>query len=272
MSKVFEEVNYITELSKIITEGDSLNEESFLNLINSINSETGDTDELKVILNGLFYDSLLHSNFPIAEMFLKIDVDVTTSGSICQSPLIKACDNGKIGIVQWLIEHNVDPKADSYKGYSPLHCASFSNSDDIVELLIECGVDVNAQNPKGETALHAACLLLHEKVVKILLNADELDVNLQSTHGETPLHYACASSNMNIDIPIALVEKGANIFLKNDDDESPLDDLTEKAQRKELRETFYKQNPKLERNQFSFYSPLIEEESKEDAKITFTLS
>jgi len=76
-------------------------------------------------------------------------------------------------------------------------------------------------NFKGETSLMVACKANNYKSVETLLNQDHINVNNQDKNGNTALHYAIQCRNPQM--IQKLIECGANVQLKNSNDQSPYD-------------------------------------------------
>ena len=72
-----------------------------------------------------------------------------------------ACENGRIAIVQLLIEQGADVEARDWRGNTPLMTAADSvyahvDAAEIARYLISQGADIHAKKPEGETALDIA--------------------------------------------------------------------------------------------------------------------
>ena len=83
-----------------------------------------------------------------------------------------------------------------------------------------CGIPPNLCNRDGQSLLHFACEKGHVSIVEYLLSKEEVDLHcLEKKKGDCPLHvavHACAS-----DCAAALLSAGANVNLKNAEEESP---------------------------------------------------
>ena len=90
--------------------------------------------------------------------------------------------------------------------------------DEFVRWLTEQGLDVNVENYYGRSPLdrHAA---LGDNTVKLLFELGA-DVERVDRYGNSPLHTAASFFHSNT--VRFLVEKGANVYLKNDMDQIPL--------------------------------------------------
>lgn len=77
---------------------------------------------------------------------------------------------------------------------------------------------LNIQNKKGETPLHSLLIYDIQKYQSEFITKDM--INLQDNKGNTCLHYACIQSNINI--CRELLENGADMFIRNNDNKLPL--------------------------------------------------
>jgi len=78
------------------------------------------------------------------------------------------------------------------------------------------GADVNAKAFNGGTPLHGA---QDAQIVKILVSSGA-DINVKCTSdGRTPLHFSI--DNKNTDVAIALINNGADVNIRADDDLTP---------------------------------------------------
>ena len=148
-----------------------------------------------------------------------------------ESDIFKACKEGKLTSVQWLIEkENVDKnkrieKTDSnndlWKDDTPIHIASMNGHLPIVQYLIEKqNVDIDIKGGwKERTPLQYACEEGHLPIVEYLISKGA-NVNAKDEDGNYVIHYASKGGllpivqylieKQNIDINI----KGANIEAK----------------------------------------------------------
>ena len=102
-----------------------------------------------------------------------------------------------------------------------LHWASWDGKLNLVELLIQRGAKLNSLNSCNDTPLHCAVKNGHYEVVNYLIKFNISGVNAINLHGNTPLHYACYYSYL--DICIVLVNSGGLLNLCNRYSQIPLD-------------------------------------------------
>ena len=147
---------------------------------------------------------------------------VTEESEDYEPDIFKACKEGKLTSVQYLIEkQNADKEITGNGGKTPLHYACEFGHLLIVEYLISKGADIEAKDIYYWTPLHFACKEDHLEIVEYLISkgADIEAKEWMDLNG--PLHIA--SQYDNIDVVNCLVSKGANKHAKNDDDETPYD-------------------------------------------------
>eukprot|EP01084_Bolivina_argentea_P065232 118917_1 len=94
--------------------------------------------------------------------------------------------------------------------------------NEIKDYILEHKIDINKQNENGTTFLNFAVDNDKYELTKLLINKFNANVNLGDDMGYTPLH--CAAMSGNKQVIKLLIENGANINAKsNDDDEIPAD-------------------------------------------------
>ena len=134
--------------------------------------------------------------------------------------LHKAVEQNRIDIMKWLIDNGV--KTDSKKqNQTPLHVAVRLLKDplEVVKCLIENGADTNAKDSDGNAPLHFATGNDSLEVVKCLIE-NGADTNLKGSGEMTPLHFA--ASNSSLEIVKCLIENRADIDAKNLDGKTAL--------------------------------------------------
>ena len=138
-------------------------------------------------------------------------------------PLIAACKNEHVSVVQLLLTNGANPNLqedcieDRYHGSFPLHIAATDGNFELVELLLKHGADIDVTDMRGDTALHRAVRFYSVKhlncgnqtsVVDILLE-NKADVNKMNNCGETQL-YLAASRGLLYVVNKMLEECGGN--------------------------------------------------------------
>jgi ankyrin repeat protein len=122
-------------------------------------------------------------------------------------------------VAKLLIDHGADIKADLKKEGSLLYSAANLGYKDLVEALIAHGADINDAKG-GETALHGAIAERHRDVAELLINKGA-DVTLKNMSGRTPLHFL---ANYIDDQKLAelMIKHGADINARDKNGETPL--------------------------------------------------
>ena len=111
-----------------------------------------------------------------------------------QAPFLTAALAGDITVMKLLLEHGADPKIDTFRGTSPLMAAAGVNWVvaqtwtegpaqllEAVKLCYELGMDVNQANSMGVTALHGAANRGSEDIIRFLV---EKGANLEARDNE----------------------------------------------------------------------------------------
>ena len=141
------------------------------------------------------------------------------------SDIYKACQEGKLRTVQYLIEkENVDQNTrveyndyelGIWNGETPIHIASKNGHLPIVKYLIEQqNVDIDIKGRSERTPLHYACEGGHLSIVQYLIEKQNVDIDIKGYEERTPLHCACEKCHL----PIAeyLISKGADAKAKDE--------------------------------------------------------
>ena len=114
-------------------------------------------------------------------------------------------------------------KANLY-GESLLHIAARAGHPVVLRMLLskDCSL-INLQDNFDATALHRSCWIGHLTNVLTLLDYENIDVNLQTLSGRSPLHHAAMDGN--VQIIQALLNKNADVNLKDSDGLTPVQAL-----------------------------------------------
>ncbi|XP_015240634.1 PREDICTED: tonsoku-like protein [Cyprinodon variegatus] len=124
------------------------------------------------------------------------------------------------------------------KGETSLHRACIDGNLKQVQYLVEQGHPVNPRDYCGWTPLHEACNHGHYDIVAVLLErgANINDPGGPLCEGVTPLHDALACGNLKV--AQLLVQRGASVTIRNSKGETPMDTLRhwQRTYRRELDE------------------------------------
>ncbi|OGP62749.1 MAG: hypothetical protein A2170_10050 [Deltaproteobacteria bacterium RBG_13_53_10] len=128
-------------------------------------------------------------------------------------------------ILEFLIEHGVDPTIKGNVGISPLLAASVEAVESEVRLLIDHGADVNESDSWKSTPLHHACRVLSAKhglkdsvaTIRLLLDKGA-QVNAIDSDGKTPLIVASGGEEPlqpQVQVIEILLEHGAQVNIQD---------------------------------------------------------
>ncbi|XP_048136306.1 ankyrin-1-like isoform X1 [Rhodamnia argentea] len=140
--------------------------------------------------NGL---TILHysagsGNIKLMNFLLSKGVNIECQSSSC-SPLIFSAVCGQQDAVKVLLEHHVNPNAQTVDGLTPLFASVNNGSLECLELLIQWGAKVNVTLPEGETPLHVAASKGKLDIINCLLEAGA-DPNVRDEDEMTPIQVA----------------------------------------------------------------------------------
>lgn len=153
------------------------------------------------------------------------------------SKLFRADQNGSLEILTQAIADGASVTAVDHNGYAALSMAVMSGHAHCVEFLISQKADVNSKSLEGWSALHLSAAHEHLGCMKVLLrNGADIHATCTRTFqevdsynqevtvhvdGYTPLHLAV--ENHALKIVEYLITCGAELSLRNEDGETPLD-------------------------------------------------
>ena len=137
------------------------------------------------------------------------------------TPLIMACRNGHLDVVEYLVEKcsseieqvgSVTFDGETIEGAPPLWCAAAAGYLPIVKFLIKRGGGVNNTTYTNSTPLRAACFDGHHEIVKYLVE-NSADIEIANRHGHTCLMISCYKGHLKI--VKYLLEKKADVNRKS---------------------------------------------------------
>ncbi|XP_028132524.1 putative ankyrin repeat protein RF_0381 [Diabrotica virgifera virgifera] len=131
-----------------------------------------------------------------------------------------AAEQGHLDILKLLVS-SYGVKCLHYSKYNhPIHFAAANGKVLMVECLLEIGTEVNFVDNRNRTPLHKAAQFDDKSTVELLLK-NKADIDPKDEYGCTPLHYAVIQNNLPI-IDI-LIEWGADVNMTDLNKRSPLD-------------------------------------------------
>eukprot|EP01027_Heterolobosea_sp_BB2_P014661 GEZU01021028.1.p1 GENE.GEZU01021028.1~~GEZU01021028.1.p1 ORF type:complete len:215 (-),score=56.31 GEZU01021028.1:20-664(-) len=167
------------------------------------------------------HDHLHRCTTPVCKILKEKGGDVNIKEQRNQvTPLHWAAREGKLNVLEFLLENGADINFQDKDGYSALHYAALNGHTDVVRHLVKEGANVNAVDNQLRTPLHRACEKNRFDCVKILVVDGKADVNKQNRHGWTALHYASYANYSNI--CVYLLNRGASQELKDSEGRKPL--------------------------------------------------
>lgn len=123
------------------------------NGLTALMAASGDKGKLEII------KALVEGKGGLLSVFSK-GADVNAQDDNGETALMRACANGKLEIVKYLISKGADVNAKitvgQHKGLTALIGASFGGYLEVVKYLVSKGADINAKSDSGMTALNVA--------------------------------------------------------------------------------------------------------------------
>ena len=104
--------------------------------------------------------------------------------------------NGHAAVVDALLAQNANINSRGFDGQTPLLIACLENQLEVVELLCNKGTDVSAQRNDGDTSLHIAVRKNLLEITKVLLRYGATLIS--NKDGLTPLEIAKEKQNSEI--------------------------------------------------------------------------
>ncbi|KAM9323190.1 histone-lysine N-methyltransferase EHMT1 [Pholidichthys leucotaenia] len=190
----------------------------------------------------------------ICHMLVQAGANLDMCDEDQRTPLMEACENNHMEVVLYLLRAGASAAQKDAEGFTCLHLAAKSGHYKIVEHLLSTRlIDINCQDDGGWTAMIWATEYKHADQVKLLLSkgADssirdkeeniclhwaafsgsveiaELLLNTHcnlhavNIHGDSPLHIAARENRL--DCVTLFLSRGADVFLKNREGETPPD-------------------------------------------------
>ena len=135
-------------------------------------------------------------------------------------------NNIYLNLIEYIVskkeESNIEEyinKQDNY-GDTCVHRACFNGNIKIVRFLIEKGASVFINTNVGVNPLHSSAYKGHNEIVRYLITEHKVPINIETNSKGVPLHYAVGQNRD--DIVLMLLELGANVNAVNKDGVSSL--------------------------------------------------
>ncbi|XP_034048989.1 histone-lysine N-methyltransferase EHMT1 isoform X2 [Thalassophryne amazonica] len=190
----------------------------------------------------------------ICHMLVQAGANLDICDEDQRTPLMEACENNHMETVLYLLRAGASAAHKDVEGFTCLHLAAKSGHYNIVEHLLATGlIEINCQDDGGWTAIIWATEYKHVDQVKLLLS-EGADVSVRdkeeniclhwaafsgsveiaellldaccelqavNIHGDSPLHIAARENRL--DCVTLFLSRGADVFLKNREGETPPD-------------------------------------------------
>ena len=112
-------------------------------------------------MTALLKEWLIQNEYPLD--------DLNAVGKYGNSPIMKACREANIGLVDELISLGVDLNIKNVDGNSALWNSCFGNSYECFEALVKAGIDIDSQNVNDVTSLMYCASAGKDDFVELLL-------------------------------------------------------------------------------------------------------
>jgi len=212
-----------------------------------------DVDEINYSGNAPLHDAqLTDDRYALSYMLLNAGANPDIRDADGNTPLhLVSMLHSEIAIARLLLNRGALIGLRNKEGSTPLLLAVEARDRELSELFIENGADIFARNSKaltpaqralsygvefsswffadtvveevdnvGRGVLHmAAAMRVPSEILAVVLNT-KVNPNLRDYNGNTALHYALVDKN--IPLAVTLVNYGSNVFIENNDGESPL--------------------------------------------------
>ncbi|PFX24058.1 Ankyrin repeat and KH domain-containing protein 1 [Stylophora pistillata] len=177
--------------------------------------------EADVSLDEMMSLACRQGKLDIVELLLESGAHVDYRNKAGNTPLLEACSQGHVDVARYLLDHNANIDAPTETtSDSALTWACTLGSEAIVELLLERTSDVEHRTKDGCTALMFAALAGHVKVAAMLLDHGA-EINVESdSNKDSPLTFACWKGHC--DVVELLLERHANIEHRTKEGFTPL--------------------------------------------------
>jgi ankyrin repeat protein len=204
----------------------------------------------------LLFHALERNDTKVVKYLVQVGAEVNQEDNLGNSPLIYAIKRGSLSLVQKLVEHGANINVKDRSGTPSLIIAYDYQKMDIFKYLVEHNVTINENFTENEinsiffriiidkninslkyiiknganvncfigslksTPLMYACLFNDMTTVKCLVE-NNANLNIDNTQGNTALAYAI--SKHNLELVDYLIEHGADIYHKNNENKSIYD-------------------------------------------------
>ncbi len=136
--------------------------------------------------------------------------------------LMNAVNSQDVARVKELLRQGVGPNETDENGDAPLIIAAYRGYTEIVRALLEAGADLGVLDPNMKaTALHAAAYAGRTEAARLLIEYG-IDVDKQGPYNGYPALHDAIWKN-TVETAKVIVDAGANLNLKSNDGQTPLE-------------------------------------------------
>ncbi|CAM9091522.1 unnamed protein product [Ectocarpus fasciculatus] len=159
-----------------------------------------------------------------------------------RTSLHQAAVKGDVDEVGFLLSSGANPNTQDAHLQTPVTLAAERGLYEVVKALAEHdATDINRQDSFGRTPLHWCAKRCDLKAAKVLLGTGKASVNVRTTGGDTALHWACSAGGGSDAVDTRdleegscrvvelLIGAGADVGVKNDRGEKPVDLVTNES-------------------------------------------
>ena len=190
--------DYLRILNKLMRLWDTSYFDHYMSelLINSRDRRNGFAPE---VVNELLFINRLHEAFVQKGMQLPPEMDWRSLPHNCYSPESFAAIVRKepVETICSCLDQNISVDIRFGNGSTPLIVAAEEGRLDVVEFLVDSGANLNARNDHNYTALHWAAYHGHQDIVEFLIK-NKADANIKDSTGSTPLQLAIVKGHVLI--------------------------------------------------------------------------
>ncbi|CEJ91474.1 hypothetical protein VHEMI07184 [[Torrubiella] hemipterigena] len=178
--------------------------------------------EAQAVRNNLLLSAAETGQERVIKMLLETGVDLETTNSRHQTPLLVAIHERRLGVARLLLDKGANVKAKDNMGRLPLHWAVVCRDQSLVEVLLKRRADtetINSKDNSGRTALSFAAERGFNDIIETFIRYGA-NVEALEADGCTAL-FEAARHGHNITIHL-LVNHGANVDSRDTNGHTPL--------------------------------------------------
>lgn len=158
----------------------------------------------------------------IVQILLERGARISSLNHEHQTPLHKAALFNNVDCITILLDNGAPLEAKDKDNFTPLLLAACYGHAKSVELLISRGADMSVEDKNDRTAIYLAAEENQLDVLEVLLrhNKENYMINHRDECSNSPLHKAASLGHLRI--VRCLIDHGADLFCKNDMEQTPI--------------------------------------------------